>query len=252
MLKRIKGFIRKQIGTTEILQNQTYITRLLQTTSNKENEILKAAIFNNTIIDSEWLKYKSFSPGGWAVDYGFLYTLYRVLSQMHPISILEFGLGQSSKLIYQYADFYKDVTAVTCEHDPEWVKFFNKGINQKYNINIKQLELSEVLYKNEQTLSYKNINKEFNGMKYDLIVVDAPFGSERYSRSQILSLIENNLKETFCIIIDDYERPGEQETARELMNIFEETGTKYHTAIYAGNKQHILFCSENMKFLTSM
>jgi len=39
-------------------------------------------IFNNTIIDCEWLKYKNFSPGSWACDYAYLYTLFRVLNDM--------------------------------------------------------------------------------------------------------------------------------------------------------------------------
>src|SRR5690554_4093444 len=77
-----------------------------------QSEILIAQKFNNTIVDSKWLQYKSFSPGGWAVDYSFLYTLYRVLNDKKYTKILEFGLGQSSKMIHQYGDFFKEVNAL--------------------------------------------------------------------------------------------------------------------------------------------
>jgi hypothetical protein len=252
MLRKTKKIILKQLGINQLIENQIYIKKSLDSLSQKEDELLKAFIFNNTIADSIWLKHKSFSPGGWAVDYSFLYTLYRVLNDVSPKSILEFGLGQSSKLIHQYAHFYDDVNALTCEHDPEWISFFKNSINEDYDFVIWNVELEEILYKGEKTLTYKGLNSIFNGKKYDLIVVDAPFGSPRYSRSQILYLAKNNLSDSFCIIIDDFERVGEQETAKELTCILDEKNIRYSSALYRGSKQHFLICSETLKFLTSM
>ena len=252
MLRKIKRFIRKQLGINQIIENQNQIKTTLDALSRKEEEILKASIFNNTIVDSAWLKYKSFSPGGWAVDYSFLYTLYRVLNDVLPKSILEFGLGQSSKLIHQYAGFYDDVNALTCEHDIEWINFFKNSLNGEYNISIQEVELEEILYKGVKTLTIKDINSISNGKKYDLIVMDAPFGSSRYSRSQILDLVQNNLSDRFCIIIDDYERLGEQETAKELISVLDGKGIKYTSTIYNGSKQHFLICNEQLKFLITM
>lgn len=252
MVRKIKKFINKLFSINQLIDNQNQIKKELDTLSRKEDELLKALIFNNTISDSKWLKFKSFSPGGWAVDYAFLYTLYRVLNDIHPILILEFGLGQSSKLIHQYANFYEEVNAITCEHDYEWINFFKNHMDGDYKINIKKIELKEVEYNSKKTLSYNNIQTEFHNEKFDLIVVDAPFGSPRYSRPQILDLAKNNLADSFCIIIDDYDRKGEQETANELMNIFESKGVKYSKTIYGGSKQHFLICDEKLKFLTTL
>ena len=63
----------------------------------RENEW--AAIFNNTIHDSTWLKDRSFSPGRWAVGYQFLYVMYRILNEIKPERILELGLGQSTRML---------------------------------------------------------------------------------------------------------------------------------------------------------
>lgn len=258
-IEKIKRYILGLLGIRKLIENQyriidnlNRINKALDSISGKENDILKAAIFNNTIEDSIWLKYKSFSPGVWAVDYSFLYTLYRVLDDVQPKSIIEFGFGQSSKLIHQYAHFYQAVNAVTCEHDKEWVRFFKNSIRGNYDITIQHIELEEILYKGEKTLSIKDINLIVKDTKFDLIVVDAPFRSDRYSRSQILQLAENNLADGFCIIVDDYERAGEQETVKELVSIITEKGIQYASKVYSGVKKHFLICDEKLKFLVSL
>ncbi len=217
-----------------------------------QNDIYMAMKFNDTIRECPWLQHKSFSPGGWAVDYGCLYTLYRVLNDIHPKNILEFGLGQSSKLIHQYANYYKDANALTYEHDSEWIEFFNKGKTGDYNVNIYKTGLEEVEYHGIKTLSYKNNCDELKGQKFDMIMIDAPFGSEHYSRSQILNILPDCLAKSFCIIMDDYNRQGEQETIMELENILSASGVKYLSATYKSNKEHRLICSESLRFLKTL
>ena len=75
------------------------------------SEAVWAQIFNNTISESLWLKDKTFSPGRWAVGYPYLYVMYRVLNETRPKRILELGLGQSTRMIAQYAAAFQ---AVAC------------------------------------------------------------------------------------------------------------------------------------------
>lgn len=252
LLRKFKRFIRKQLGINQLIENQNQIINILNSHTRKNDEILKASIFNNTIYDSTWLKYKSFSPCGWAVDYAFLYTLYRVLNDTKPQKILEFGLGQSSKMIHQYADFFKNIDAITYEHDQTWINFFMNHFDGNYKINTKLIELKEIDYNTNITLSYKDIESEFKNQKFNLIIVDAPFGSESYSRSQILALLPTCLEETFCIIIDDFDRIGEKETVNEINNILDAHNLSYYSASYSGIKSHIIICSEDLNFLTSL
>lgn len=251
-IKKIRLYFLKLFGIKKVIDNQQKMLEIAISNSNKQDELLKAITFNNTIADSQWLKYKSFSPGGWAVDYSLLYTLYRVLNDVRPTSILEFGLGQSSKLIHQYVKSNSNAHAITCEHDKEWVDFFMKSLDGNYEVNIQMVELQEVYYKNEKTLSINNIETTFQNTIFDLIIIDAPFGSPRYSRSQILELANNNLADNFCIIIDDYNRKGEIETANELLAILENKELKSVSSVYGGTKKHFLVCNDKMKFLTSM
>jgi hypothetical protein len=259
MIKRIKRFFKRKIGYSTIVKNQKGLIESQKliidgiiNISKKSDELIKASVFNSTIVDSKWLINKSFSPGGWAVDYSLLYTMFRVLNDMKPKAILEFGLGQSSKIIHQYANYYESINAITCEHDEQWIKFFKESLDGEYPINIREVELSETEYKGEKTLSIKNVNLLFMSEKYDFIVVDAPFGSSRYSRSQVIYLVENHLNNTFVIIIDDYDRLGEQETAEEVMLVLNRLGINYRIKIYNGSKQHILICSDNLGFLTTL
>ncbi len=62
-------------------------------------EILWAEIFRSVTDKSTWLKNRSFAPGRWALGYPALYILYRILNEMKPKSILELGLGQSTRMI---------------------------------------------------------------------------------------------------------------------------------------------------------
>ena len=148
-------------------------------------EILKGMTFNSTIVDSPWLKYKSFSPGLWAADYGLLYTLYRALNSMKPKSLVEFGLGQSSKMVHQYANHFQ-VEAVTFEHDPDWVKFFNEGRDGDYDIRVQLAELETIRYKGFDTVTYKGLEALLAGKTFDFVLVDGPFGSDHYSRPEVL------------------------------------------------------------------
>jgi hypothetical protein len=221
---------------------------------NNQTELKMALVFNSTITGCEWLKYKNFSPVGFAVAYSCLYTLFRVLNETRPTSILEFGLGQSSKLIHQYAAFFTDARAITCEHDTGWIDFFQKNLNADYTVNIQTFELEEIFYKDKPTLSYKNLlsGRGIGEKRFDFIMIDGPFGSEHFSRPQIIPLLKNNLKDTFCIIMDDYNRPGERETIEEVMDILRGEGRDFSRRVYAGEKEHVLICSKNLHFLTTL
>lgn len=238
----MKQKIKNVLGSFRVLnENNRYL-----------KEILKGQVFNSTIQESVWLREKSFSPGGWAIDYAVLYTLYRILNDINPKSILEFGLGQSSKMIHQYAAYFKDTSALTIEHDEKWVNFFKRSLTEAYPINIELCTLETIKYKGYETLSYKDLENILQGKRYDLVIVDAPFGAPHYSRSQVINLVPHFLGKDFCIIIDDYNRSGEKETFTELCKTLSANNIAYHSAVYSGLKDHALLCSGDWKFLTSL
>lgn len=214
-------------------------------------ESLAAITFTNAIQNSEWLKYKKFYPGRWAVEYTFLLTLFRIFEHHHFSNLLEFGLGQTSRMVHQYANYYK-IPAVTVEHDEDWVNFTRKDTHNAYPINVKILPLEEIEYNGFITRTYQGIKTAFENQKFDFILVDGPFGSEHYSRSQIIHLAEKNLAETFCIIIDDCNRIGEQETVAEIKSVLKKSDKKYAINKYQGLSDYVVICSDDLKFLASL
>ena len=253
MKKKIIHVLRKIMGTDKVLINQTKIIDSLLKDRKLLNEILSSQIFNSSIQNNEWLINKSFSPGNWAVDYAFLYTLYRILNESRPQKIVEFGLGQTTKLIDQYSNFYKKLS-FTFEHDNNWIDFFHKSYNLGAYSKIIYSELSEVDYKGFKTLRYKdNIANKVDGGSIELVILDGPFGSKNYSRIQILDLIPNSINiNNFCILIDDYQRLGEKQTAQEIFKLLDNSDISYKSKIFTSSKEHLLICSLNNTFLTSI
>ncbi len=241
---KIREFYLDKSGIRAILESQNLQNRMAQ-------ESLAAITFSNAIQNSEWLKYKSFYPGRWAVEYTFLLTLFRIFEHHRFTNLLEFGLGQTSRMLHQYAAFY-NVPAITVEHDDKWIEFTRKDTHNAYPINVKILPLGMVDYNGYKTRTYQGVKAAFENQKFDFILVDGPFGSEHYSRSQIIQLAENNLAETFCIIIDDCNRIGEQETVAEVEKELKSRGIKYAINKYYGLSDYVIICSENLKFLASL
>lgn len=243
---------RKLAGTERLFNSQYALLEEILVQKRKIDEISKALLFLSTIANSLWLKNKSFSPGGWAADFSFLYTLYRVLNDTNPKKIVEFGLGQTTKIISQYCDSM-NCDAFTFEHDDQWIKFFKKSFDISNKLTIQLSNITTVKYKGFETLRYADNVQNITGNKIELIVLDGPYGSDGFSRTQIFDLIPNAInKDQFCLLIDDYQRIGEKNTANEIMKILTDNKIEFLQQEYSGEKTHFLLCSSKLHFLTTL
>ncbi|MBR1714927.1 MAG: hypothetical protein IJ717_08305 [Treponema sp.] len=100
-------------------------------------EAVWANVFHDSISGEGFIKDKQFFPGRWAVGYPALYVIFRVLQNFRPKRILELGLGQSTRIIGQYAQSFPDVRDI-------------------------------------EVLQYRNFSNEFAGKRFDFIFIDAP------------------------------------------------------------------------------
>lgn len=215
------------------------------------DELVWAQVFNSTITNSTWLKNQSFSPGRWAIGYPGLYILYRTYNDIKPKNVLEFGLGESSKLLIQYHNSFDSEISIV-DHNKEWIDFFSQT---HYNIDkyIKVLPTYIKIIDGKQTLTYNQIDELYKVNHYNLIVIDGPYGSNSYSRSQIIDLVENNcLHDDFIIIMDDYNRPGEVQTMNKVEKILHEKGIRFKTGVYRGQKDTYILCSLKYQYLCEL
>jgi len=237
MLKKILKKISNRVNKKSILSSK---------------ELIFANVFHDTIIDSKWLKNKSFSPISGAANYSFLYILFRVIDEINPNNILEFGLGQTTKITTQYVKNKKQEAVLdVVDHVQDWIDCFSKQLEIPPNAKFHQLDLIEFEYEKSINDKYKDLQKVTLNKKYDLIIIDGPVGGNKlYPRSNILDLIPNNLSENFVIILDDAERIGEKNLATSIFKSLKENNIKYYAGYTIGLKTQLIIFSEKFKYLS--
>lgn len=238
------------------IEKQNELTRMVgEKASQHASEAVWAAVFNQCIYGSSWLKDTSFSPGRWAIGYQYLYVLYRILDEVRPRHILELGLGQSTKMIAQYASAFPEVKHQVVEHDSEWISFFKRNYQIPENTEIVQLPGDFVPYKEAEAVRvYKDFGAQFERQKFDFISIDAPLGGDmkQYARIDVLQLIPNCLSDDFIIMIDDCNRTGEQATVRDIEEKLKSCSIPCRIGKYSGDKDAVVIASEKNKFVCSM
>lgn len=221
-------------------------------TQRKLDELLWAQTFDFAIRGSEWFTNKALNPGRWALGFPGLYILYRTLSDVKPESILELGLGESSKLTFQYAKHYPGKHLTIIEQSDEWRDVFCDTIFDARQM-VCVLPLDVRGSGSAKHYSYRDFISAVRGRKYDLIIVDGPWGSRRNSRNQILDLIEEGLlREKFVIIFDDADRRGEKDTIQKIKELLSAQNRKFFHGTYRGKKDTCIICSSEYRFLTSL
>ena len=238
----IKEIIKKILG------------RDLQWTIIGQNRDLKwANIYHDSIRGKEWLNNLSLNIGRWAGDYSFFYILNRILNDYRPMEILELGLGESSKFISAYLDnSLIESNHTIIEQSSQWENVFNDRFTLSSRSSVHILPLQQKKVKGFETKGYEKI-EEFITKKYDLYIVDGPFGSSNYSRYDILDIMRKmNKKDEFILIFDDLERQGEKQTFDDLIEFFKEKEIKVHIQYYEGTKSVAVVGTEKYRYVKSL
>ena len=246
-----KGVVKNDVNHNEELKRIKEITYRVK-------EINYAQIFNDTVKESVWLSKKNFSLNNSASNYSFMYILYRILDEVQPKNILELGLGQTSKMTTQYAKYYNDSHLLIIEGDQLWIDNFSNKLNIESNVDIVQRDVETFTYNDTENLRFKDFDEATGDNKFDLIIIDGPQGfiSEpefhelEYSRSNVWSLIDNNLADEFVIIIDDYDRQGEKNTMARVEELLREKKIEFYNFKSTGLKEQYVICSSGYRFVS--
>lgn len=227
----------------------------LKNMKGQTDEIVWARIWDDSKRGMKWIEdLPSISPGRWAVGYNYIYVLTRILNEMKPDRILDLGLGISSTIISHYCSHclkdtgYHDVV----EQDNSWKDFYVRNNSLSSFTNIHVHECIEKKYKGVQYNAYNLFERVVANRKYHLISVDGPFGSDRYSRRDIIDFIPGILEESFVIIFDDTNRQGEKDTINELESVLSANGIVFHKGIYESIKDCTVIASEDNRFFCSL
>lgn len=216
-------------------------------------ELEWANIFHDTIKDREWLRDTAISPGRWAGNYSFFYVLVRILSDCKPNRILELGLGESSKIVSSFLRNELPFSShLIIEQDLRWMESFNSRFSLGENSTIINLPLITKTVKGFDVRCYEGIENKIQE-SFDFYLVDGPFGSARFSRYQICALADILQADSeFIILIDDYNRQGEQETVQDLIALLEKKGIEIFTGEYRGTKSQLIITTAKYRLAVSL
>jgi len=231
MINKIRELIR---------ENRAYHQQILMQTK----ELEWAHIYHDSIRGNKPIESLGLNIGRWAGNYAFFYVLNRLLSDYKPSAILELGLGESTKFISTYLDNYlPDSNHIVVEHSQEWLETFSARfkLSSQTEVIICPLEIKKI--NGHEVNIYSNFDEKINS-NFDLYILDGPFGSPRYSRYEIVSIIKKfDSKKAFIIVFDDTDRQGEKDTLNEVVNLLNLKGIKNHIGHYSGNKRVTLIVS---------
>jgi hypothetical protein len=216
-------------------------------------ELEWASVFHDSIRGRKFLEDLSLNVGRWAGNYSFFYILNRILSDYKPKGILELGLGESSKFISTYLTHYLVASHhIVVEQDQTWIESFSERFTLSERSKIIHCPVIATQVKGYSTFSYQNFEEKVTD-EFDLFIVDGPFGSDRFSRFDIVGLVEKFEKgKEFILIIDDSHRAGEQDTILELGSVLSKKGIEYFRGDYSGIKQNTVLATGKYKFAISL
>ena len=219
----------------------------------KQNEeLLWAQIYHDSIRGFDAIESLNLNIGRWAGNYPFFYVLTRILNDYKPKFILELGLGESSKFISTFIHHYAPNSKhIIVEQNEEWTNDFRRRFTLTAQSSVIHCELVSRKVNNFYVASYKDFDKKIN-VHFDLYVIDGPFGSDRYSRYDIVSLVEKFNDNDFIILLDDNERIGEKETSDEIIRILNNKYIKNYSTVFSGLKSVRVIVSEKYKYLISI
>lgn len=228
----------------------------------KLQELIWSEVYHDTIRGSRWLSPDlAFSPGRGAIGYQLMYVLYRVLNETNPKSILELGMGQSTKMLGTYAASTNgECKHYVVEHDDEWIDFFQNHFKLPDSTEVVKCGIEDASIELEDENRFTNVTRyvgfeeKLKGKKFDLIMIDGPYGyrSPDFSRVDILSILPDCLNDEFVILMDDCDRNGERRTCEMILFMLQEVGIQYHAYTYSGEKDVTIIVSNKLRFLCLM
>ncbi|MDC7279114.1 hypothetical protein NXH64_06285 [Butyrivibrio fibrisolvens] len=247
MTTQLYEFMKSELSIKNTLQDLSKYTAY----KNEASEILNGMIFLSAAQNCSWIEKKDFRANHAAVGYYYLYVLLKALDSNRFDSILDIGMGQTTKLISQYVR-NTSKKHICVENDVNWIDFSNKELNLSNQTKIIRLETG---YDEDcKTRIYLGFEEELKGEKFNIISIDGPPGydMEDDSRVDILRLLPNCLKESFIIMIDDTNRQGESNTFLKICNILTRNKIEYCTGKYTGKKSFSICTSIDNKYYCSL
>lgn len=240
MNETLLRYMQRTVSKKDV-QNKKFIKAIDDVAGTKRfvMDIVNEINFDRAISESSWLEKKNFSSGGMAVNGKYLYHMYKILDSGKFHSILDIGMGQTTKMISQYVNYDSEARHIIIENDEDWIKFFGEQLEIGEGTSIMQMNYAMREFNGTQVRTYADFKEKLSGYKFDYISIDAPLGKgmDIYSRIDILSIFPECLSKSWIIMFDDVNRSGEKNTLKLIRERLEKEKIKYAEKIYNGGEK---------------
>lgn len=227
------------------------LIHIIQRLNRRFNTAYVEEVYQNSYIESarriEWIKdIPLASPNGGTASFSLLYIILAILRERTVSNILELGVGQSTRLLIQYAKkFHKQLMLI--DNDKTWLDRATEGYQE---LNKVSAELVPMIVDGRKVNWYSCDRPQ---SKYDFLLIDGPIAYKRsikYNRLGILNWIPHILQDEFIIVVDDTNRGGEYLLAKRIMDKCREQSIQANTRmVNGGNSQTIIATEKYNKFL---
>ena len=190
-------------------------SKIFNYSSNLETkEILYFQAFLNLLPEKH-----DFYPFGGSANSSLLYFLGRFLKEFRGLNIVELGMGQTTMLLNIFVD--NQANHFSIDDNEFWIdsvksKLINPDQSQLIFRNLTEVEVSK-----NKTLFYQDFESIFENKIVDLVIVDGPKGTKKFSRCGILPFLVKRFsdQDDMLVIFDDTHRKPELETFHLLIKM---------------------------------
>jgi len=198
-------------------------------------DILAIDLYHTMRSSNSWLRIPVFPAGG-AVDYKLLYILARLLVEYSFGSVIEFGAGESTKVLSAFAN-YSNSNVFTIEHDEFWAERVGRGVSA-FSHRICHCPLKSFQHSQFGTFNWYNLSEALipKELKFELFLVDGPIGTARFSRIGIIEHFSEMCASDWVVIWDDLQRLGDLEAFAAFIKSLKQKNTDFGHVIINGQK----------------
>jgi len=196
---------------------------------------------------TDWLKNIPLSsPNGGTASFSLLYILLSILRGEEINRIMELGVGKSTVLLTQYAEYFKKELSLI-DDDEYWLQQVSKKSSYVLPVHAK---LSPIIVENKRISWYKCLPPLSN---VNLLIIDGPMAYAnriKYNRIGALNWIPEILGDEFIILVDDSNRAGERLLVKQILKKLDQNDLAVkRREIIGGNSQTIIATKKYQKYL---
>jgi hypothetical protein len=195
-------------------------------------ELAHVDILRRMTQEHPWMPNAVFPVGG-AATHAFLAILARALMECRFNKVLELGAGQTTRLLSAWSNTF-GAKVWTLENDEHWADEARSAVSSpSHTIVHAPLRADE---NGHFWYDAKVVRAHLANERVDLIIVDGPVGTRRWSRAGVIERFTELRAEEWVVLWDDLQRQGDLESFAAFIGRLRDTDIPHGVACCQGSR----------------